>query len=350
MWNNVVISPDLTVREGMRLLEDFPLQILLIVNQENELIGCLTDGDIRRAMLDGFSLDTPVQSIMFKKPICVQEGSSDEMIQKIFKDQGVSHVPLLRHKKLVGLKTMKDYFLPTHNTKLSPVLIMAGGFGKRLRPLTEDMPKPMVPLNGKPILEHLILQLYYQGFNQIIISTYYRSDAIINYFKNGEKFGVNITYLHENEPLGTAGAINLLGPEVDTKNLIIMNGDVVSNINLQQMYHFHCSNPSSSVTVAAKQHHFSIDYGVIEHDQFHITSIKEKPIIDQFISAGIYIIDSDMRSLAKSLTKFDMPDLINLALKSGHQAMIFPVVNYWKDVGTLNDFNAAELKLKEHSE
>jgi UDP-2,4-diacetamido-2,4,6-trideoxy-beta-L-gulopyranose hydrolase len=341
LWEEALALPNTSIEQAMRLLERCPLQIVLVVNDERELLGSVTDGDIRRAILNHVSLDTEIHKIMHENPLSVQVGASESEMKTLLDSNSVSHVPILKNKTIVGLRTIKDYFHENSLQEACPVLIMAGGFGTRLQPLTNELPKPMVELEGKPILEHIICSLKAQGLTQLFISTHYYAEKIKAYFDNGSKWGVSIQYVHEVTPLGTAGALNLLNLPGDVDKLIVMNGDVISNVNMHQLLLFYHSDIDNRLTIGVRNHDVQIPFGVIKHENHVVMNIEEKPLRREYVSAGIYVIDRDVLKLMTQYDKIDMPELINLALKNGYKTTMFPIVNYWKDLGTLDDYQQA---------
>jgi len=319
--------------------------ISVVVDETRHLIGVVTDGDIRRAILAGMDLGLPVQRLLEQKirtspstPIKAEEGTTDAQLLDMMNKHRLRHIPLVNPEgQVIDLALLADlvkgYDLPM------AAVIMAGGFGTRLRPLTEDLPKPMLPVGEKPIMERIIEQLRAAGIRRVNVTTHYQQDAIINYFGDGKRFGVDIRYVEEEHPLGTAGAIGLLDSIDDP--LLVINGDILTRVDFRAMLDFH-HEQRAHMTVAVRQHEFHIPYGVVETSGVEITSISEKPVMRHFINAGIYLLSLESRQFIPKGEHFDIPDLINRLISGDRRVVSFPIHEYWLDIGRHVDYKEAQ--------
>lgn len=334
----IFVSPTLSILETIAVIDREGIQIALVVDEKNCLKGTVTDGDIRRGILNEIELKAPVSSIMNAKPTIAYSSASKAEILGIMKAKGLRHLPILD----AGDRVLKLEFLDeliASAKRPNPVLLMAGGEGARLRPLTQDCPKPLLNVGGRPILETIILQLSSYGFHDFFISIHYKGEMIREYFGNGSKWGVSIRYLEEQEKLGTAGALNLL-PEPPKSPLIVMNGDLLTKINFEQLLEFHIEQKAVA-TMGIREYDFRVPYGVVRLDGEQLTSIDEKPLQKFFVNAGIYVLDpSIFKDLARG-RKIDMPELFRVAIERKEIVSAFPIREYWLDIGKPDDFERA---------
>ena len=286
---NAILPDNISIKECIRSLDKSKLQIVLISKKNNlkKIIGTITDGDIRRSFIKGHNIETNITKVLSKKYFFCNPTSSTENASTIMKKKLIRHLPVLDNKNnLIGLHCL-DF--EERKTKKNIFFIMAGGFGKRLMPYTKNIPKPMLKLNGKPILYHIIKNAKDSGFYNFVISTHFKSDAIMDYFKDGEKFEINVKYIKEKEPLGTAGSIKYLQ---DKTNLpfIVTNGDMLTKLNYSDILEFHIKN-KSLCTMAFRNHNYQNPYGVVKIKNSKIYQIIEKPISSSFINTGLYVFD-----------------------------------------------------------
>ena len=324
---------DENIRKVISTIENGGLRIALVLNNHEKLVGTVCDGDIRRGLLKGLNLDSPISSIIQRNCITADINSSKKFISKMMKDNAISQIPIIsENKKIIGLE-ISDDLLPKSSEFLIPntALIMAGGRGSRLKPITNNCPKPLLPINGKPILEIILEQCINCGIRNIFISVNYLAEKIINYFGNGSKWDVKIEYLKEKKPLGTAGALNLLPNDIKNE-IIIINGDVLTKTNFQDVLKYHSSN-KADITVCAREHVISSPYGVIEVDGIYFKSMIEKPSLRQLVNAGIYVVNPSILKLIKQDKFIDMPELISLVKKNNNDVVVYPVHEYWIDIG-----------------
>jgi dTDP-glucose pyrophosphorylase len=334
LWRKTILPIGVTIREVIKLINEVALRIALIVDESNNLVGTVTDGDIRRGLLGGLDLNSPAIEVINKNPFVINREINREEILHLMHVHKVQQIPILNNEnKLVGLYLWDEMNAPS---KISnTIVIMAGGQGIRLRPETLNCPKPLLPVAGKPILEHIILRAKNQGFSNFIIAINYLGHMIEDYFKNGDNFGVNIEYLREPYPLGTAGALSLLDPNLNSP-FILINGDVITNINFSDFLNFHKQN-NAFVSMAIKEYESQNPYGVIKTQGLDVVGIYEKPITRTNVNAGMYVITTSVLSELKKLVYIDMPDLLRTLQKRSKRIIAFPIYESWADIGTLKD-------------
>jgi len=305
-------------------------QICFIVDDQGSLIGSIADGDIRRGLIEGHSIDSLASQIMNPNPISILATQNERQAQTIMSANQIKQLPVVNEDhQLVGLHLM-DQILNLA-LKENSILIMAGGFGKRMMPLTENLPKPMLKVAGKPILEHIILNAKAQGFRKFIISLHYLGNLIIDHFGDGSNLDISIQYIHESEPLGTAGAMALIDP-LPNLPFIVTNGDIITDVNYANLLHFHESNKSQA-TMAIKKYELQNPYGVVNIKGLEITSFEEKPIQMSYVNAGIYALNPSSLKYLKVNEPCDMPDLFELLKKNNYFITAYPIHETWADVG-----------------
>lgn len=339
-WHNVLISPESTLRDALEIINKEALRVALVVDDKQQLIGVVTDGDIRRGLLKNLPLIEGVTSVMNSSPITAVEGTSNEQLIEIMEEKGILSIPILDGRKVVGLASLQDILAkPKHD---NPVFIMAGGFGTRLRPLTDSCPKPMLKIGDKPILETLIRSFIKAGFVNFYISTHYMPEQIHGHFGDGSDLNINITYVHEDKPLGTGGALGLLPADLPQDlPLIMINGDVLTKVDFHRLLSFHADN-GADATMCVREYEYQIPYGVIEGEGAKITSMVEKPIQRFFVNAGIYVVSPKIVRSVPANYRVDMPTLLELQMDKGDSVLMFPIHEYWLDIGRMDDFNRAQ--------
>lgn len=339
-WQNVLISEEQSIRDALSVIDKEALKIALVVDAETRLLGVVTDGDVRRAILKGVSLDETVSKVMNKKPhVASKDIEKVDLLMQIEK-LSILSIPLVdAENRVVGLQTLRDLQKP--NACKNSVFIMAGGFGTRLRPLTDNCPKPMLKIGDKPILESIILRFINQGFSNFYISTHYLPKVIHNHFGDGEKLGVNISYVHEDNPLGTGGALSLLPKSLDDMPVIMVNGDVLTKVDYGKLLDFHNKN-NAVATICVRSYEHQVPFGVIEGEGNKIQSMSEKPTHRHFINAGIYVIEPEIIRSAVPDTYIDMPTLLSKHIADGKDVLKFPIHEYWLDIGRMDDFERAQ--------
>ena len=343
-WRDALLSEKATIHDAIKNLDDSKLKIILVTSSDSSFVGTITDGDIRRGLLKGLSLSDGVSLVVKKDSISVSEDMQLELVNQIMKLNQISQIPTIDSKsRVVGL-----YEWSASNsgikTRENLMIIMAGGIGKRLRPYTDNCPKPMLLVHNKPIIEHIILNAKSEGFNKFIISINYLGTMIEEYFGKGENLGVEIDYIREKKPLGTSGALGLIDSKLN-KDFIVTNGDVISDINYGDVLDFHCKN-SSIATMAVRQHELHNPYGVVQLDGEDIVGFEEKPVARSNINAGIYALSPKVIDFIEKNVYSDMPNLFeNLRLQKKPIKAYFTHEN-WIDIGRPRDLNEANLKEK----
>jgi len=338
-FNNIV-TPEDSIKHTLKVIDNSGQLIAFVCNKNFKLLGTVTDGDVRRGILENSNLDRPVSEIMNSSPITLSENESDEVALALMKKLFVRRIPIVdNNQKIVGLKILEK--LITEKTLVNSAVIMAGGLGSRLRPLSNQTPKPMLKVATRPILEIIIDQLKQAGIDNIFIALNYLGEQINDHFGDGKDFGVNITYINETEPKGTAGALSLI-PEKLTEPFIVMNGDILTKIDFKHMIDFH-NQGGYEVTVGVSEYVARVPYGVIElNNRQEILEVTEKPENRYLINAGIYVINPDVINQIPEAGRYDMTELMTKLLKQNARLGSFPIREYWLDVGQHDDFERAQ--------
>jgi dTDP-glucose pyrophosphorylase len=330
----MIVSAAVTVRELANLLESRPV---LFVQQDGVLVGSVTNGDFRRGIAAGASLEDSIVRLMNRSPLTVREHDDYrtrlERVKRL--PAGFRYLPVLNDRGEV-LELVSDKALATLPNM---AVIMAGGLGSRLRSLTQSMPKPMLRVGDKPVLQLIIEQFRRAGVSRFVLSVNYRAEVIKEYFKDGSDFEVAIEYLQETERLGTAGCLSLL-PQVPTEPVFVMNGDVLTDLDPHDLLRHH-RETGAAVTVCLHEHQFAIPYGVIRARDGRVQAIEEKPNVAYSISAGIYVLNPDCAALVPTGQYFDMPALLELVLKRGRALGAYQLRGSWIDIGDVEDFQRA---------
>ncbi|NMM42026.1 nucleotidyltransferase family protein [Pseudoalteromonas arctica] len=344
-WQKVIVSPTTTIREVLEIIDKEALRVAIVVLGCDTLVGIVTDGDIRRGILQGVELSAPVSTIMNNNPTSANVSLSSAELKTLMQERKILSLPIVDDSgKLVGLKTLYDTLVV--DKRENPVFIMAGGFGTRLRPLTDHCPKPMLKVGGKPMLETLINNFKNYGFYKFYISIHYLPEVIVNHFGDGSNFGIEITYIHETTPLGTGGALSLLPKSLPKEPLIMINGDILTNVDFAKVLDFHVKQQSDA-TMCVRDYEIKVPFGVIEGTGHEITNIVEKPTYRYFVNAGIYVISNHIIESLPNNEHLDMPTLFEQKQKVGCKTLKFPIHEYWLDVGRHDDFNKAQSDIYE---
>lgn len=339
-WQDLVVLPSTTLESAIDVLDKGGMRIVLVADEEQHLLGTITDGDIRRSLLKHVALDSPVEQIMCARPMVVGKSMAREDVLSLLERNGLLHMPVVDDENyLIGLHTLKDFYSSAKADNI--VFLMAGGFGTRLRPLTNDCPKPMLKVGEKPILELILESFIKAGFHRFYISTHYLPEIIRAHFGDGSQWGVSINYVHEKEPLGTAGAIGLLPKDKINAPIFVMNGDLLTDVDFMSLKDFHELNRGIA-TMCVREYEQQIPYGVIETNGSQITSIVEKPIHKMFVNAGIYMLSEELVHSVEENTVVDMPDLLSAQMDNNKVVGMFPIHEYWLDIGRMNDFQRAQ--------
>jgi len=338
-WKNVLVSPGTSIRETIRIMDRGALKIALVVDTEQRLLGTVSDGDVRRGILKGCALEDSVQQVMNTTPTTVPRHESRESILSLMRNKQMYQIPVVDDTGLlVGLEVI-DTILAAP-CRANWVVLMAGGLGSRLKQLTKDIPKPLLKVGDKPILETILANFIAQGFSRFFISVNYKSELIKDHFGDGSQWGVQIEYLHESKRLGTAGALSLL-PEKPLLPLIVMNGDLLTKVDFGQLLDFHQEHRAAA-TMCVQEYHFEVPYGVVSVDGHRLLAISEKPVHRYFVNAGIYVLQPDNLNLIPHDAYSDMTSFFENLIHKQEETAVFPIREYWLDIGRIDDFEKAK--------
>ena len=334
----LLLNKNASIKEAMQTIDNGTFKIALVVDNNLHLLGTLTDGDIRRAILKGLALESSISNIYHKNPIKGTTDSSKSELLKLAETHKILRIPIVDDEgKLIALDTIEEL---THTQKKpNKVVLMVGGLGTRLRPLTNTVPKPMLHVGGKPILETIVKKFIDSGFTNIVMCVNYKSEIIKDHFGSGEKFGVTIEYVHEDKRMGTAGALTLLKEKL-TEPFFVMNGDLLTDINFESLLDYHTINKSIA-TMCVREYDFQVPFGVVNLDGHDIKSIVEKPIHNFFVSAGIYMLDPQCIDLIPKDEFYDMPTLFDALITQEKNVISFPLSEYWLDIGRIEEYEKA---------
>ncbi|MBI4064632.1 MAG: nucleotidyltransferase family protein [Elusimicrobia bacterium] len=337
--------------EVIAQLDKNRLGIVLVVDSHRRLLGTITDGDIRRAMLGGVSLDSSADLLLsnktdprYARPITAAIATDEKALLGLMKEYRIDQIPILDETdRVVGLVTLDELVLSDNRLPLQAV-VMAGGYGARLRPLTEDLPKPMLPIDGRPLMEITVNRLRESSVKQIHVITHYKSNKIKEYFRDGSSFGVEMNYLHEEDPRGTAGSLSLMADSKDP--LLVINGDIVTTLNFKAMLFYH-QKQEADMTVAVTPYLLQVPFGVIKSDETsQVISVQEKPEMRFLVNAGIYLVEPSVCANIPNGRRFDMTDLIEHLMREGRRVVSFPIHEYWTDVGQFADYERVQSDIK----
>jgi len=342
---DLLVSLDTSIRDAMVRINASGKGIVLAVGLNRRLIATITDGDIRRAILSGINLDSSLATLLSQRegtlrPVTARPGSDNALLLQLMRENNLRHIPMVREDQVpVGLALLSD-LIHISELKLGAV-VMAGGHGTRLRPLTNETPKPMLPVGNRPLLEDTINHIRASGIRHVHLTTHYKPEVIRSHFKNGNDFGVDISYTDEAQPLGTAGALGNL-PDVNDR-LLVINGDILTRLNFRAMLEFH-EDHRADITMVVREYAVTVPYGVVTtgEDGVSISGITEKPTLRHFVNAGIYLLNQGVSHLLGRGERCDMPELIERALAAGRKAVCFPVGEYWLDIGSKSDYEKAQ--------
>jgi len=338
-YQKILLQKASTIKEALEVIDKGAMRIAIVLDEDEKVVGTLSDGDIRRGLLDGLSLNSSIENLYFKEPTLANINDSKEVIiQKALRKQ-IYQIPVVDDDgRLVKVEEISK--LLKTKARTNRVILMAGGLGTRLHPLTEDIPKPLLKVGNKPILETIIENFAKYGFINITISVNYKADMIKEYFGDGAKLGVNIEYIEESKRLGTAGALSLI-KERPQEPFFVMNGDLLTNVNFEHLLDFHMVEHSVA-TMCVREYDYQVPYGVIETKGSEIVSIKEKPTHKFFVNAGIYVLSPQVFEYIPKNEFYDMPTLFEDIIKDELKSVSFPVHEYWLDIGRMSDFKQAQ--------
>jgi dTDP-glucose pyrophosphorylase/CBS domain-containing protein len=345
--SSLFLSPDATIGDAIACIDrSGRISLALIVDDTQRLLNTITDGDVRRGLLAGLALSDSVGALIAIKaatphplPVTALADTDAETLLELMKARGVRQIPIVSHEGCpLDIVTLAD-LLPEQPRALQAV-VMAGGFGTRLRPLTETVPKPMLSIGGRPLMELIIDQLRYTGVTKVNITTHYQAEKIVDHFGDGSDFGVDISYVKEESPLGTGGALGLMTKPDDP--VLVINGDILTDIDFRAMHSFHIEH-DAMMTVAVRRYEVQVPYGVIDCDGPRIVKLREKPQIGFFVNAGIYLLEPSVYQYISPNQHLNMTDLIERLVADGKDVVSFPVREYWLDIGQHADYERAQL-------
>ena len=338
-WKKSLLEANASITDALASIEMSEMRIALVVNADQHLLGVINDGDIRRGILKGVSLNSNVSEVMNVSPMTMRiTDNRNEVLEKMIQNR-VYQVPVLDETgRLVGLEVLENYIRPVKKDNI--IVLMAGGLGSRLSPLTDDCPKPMLKVGNKPILETILDSFVELGYHRFFFSVNYKAEMITEFFGDGSKWGVSIEYLYEKKRLGTAGALSLL-EEPPEHPLIVMNGDLLTKLNFSDLLNFHIENDAAA-TMCVKDYSYQVPYGVVETEDFLLKEIKEKPVQHFFVNAGIYVLSPDALKSIPEDEFFDMTSLFNKLRAKKARTAVFPLSEYWIDIGKMSDFDRAQ--------
>lgn len=337
-WRHAAVPPTATVADAMHKLDAASTQIVLVVDPDDRLLGTITDGDIRRAILRQTPLDAKVERVMNPHPVTAPGGDGRDALMQLMRARHVHQLPLLSSDgRVVGLELIDR--LMARPARTSAAVVMAGGLGTRLRPLTEHTPKPLLDVGGRPLLETTLACLAEHGFGTIYLAVNYLADQIEDRFGDGAERGLRIEYLREDAFLGTAGALALL-PEPPSAPLLVMNGDILTKLDFSQLMDFHQAQ-GADITMCIRQISTRVPYGVVDLDEHRVVTITEKPEQHHFVNAGVYVLDPGVVAGIGTAGRLDMTDLAQQVSAGGGTVAAFPIREYWLDIGQLADYDQA---------
>ena len=341
LWRRSVIHPNSSIQEAIRNLDHVGIKIVLVVNDAGELEGTISDGGIRRGLLKGLDLNSKITSVVHHNALVVPPEMGREMVMQLMIANKIQQIPIVdEHRQVLGLHLWDEITTPV--TRPNIMVIMAGGMGTRLRPHTENCPKPLLVVAGKPMLEHIIERAKFEGFNQFVLAIHYLGNMIEEYFGNGERLGVRIDYLREQSPLGTAGALALLAPS-PIAPFVVTNGDVITDIRYGELLDFHVRH-TATATMAVRVHEWQHPFGVVQTRGVEIVGFEEKPIARTHINAGVYVLEPEALEMLEVNSHCDMPTLFERLQAKAKRTVAYPMHEPWLDVGRPEDLSAANNK------
>lgn len=339
-WRQAILPVHSTIEQVIRNLDLVAIKIVLVVNEREELVGTVSDGDIRRGLLKGLDLNSQIASIIHRNALVVPPEMGREMVKQLMVANKIQQIPVVdEQQRVIGLHLWDEITTPPSRSNL--MVIMAGGVGTRLRPHTDTCPKPLIPVAGKPMLEHIIERAKLEGFSHFVLAIHYLGHMIEGHFGNGERLGVQIDYLREDAPLGTAGALSLFNPLPDVP-FVVTNGDVITDIRYGELLDFH-TRQAASATMAVRVYELQHPFGVVQMQGVEIVGFEEKPIARSYINAGVYVLDPTALGVLSANAYCDMPMLFERLRVDEKRTVAYPMHEPWLDVGRPDDLAAAQL-------
>jgi dTDP-glucose pyrophosphorylase/CBS domain-containing protein len=340
-WERALLSVDATLQEAIQNLDETTLKIVLVTSRQGQLIGTVSDGDIRRGLLKGLDLQSSLTSVVHPSPLVVPSGLPQEAVVQLMRANKILQIPIVdAEHRVVGLHLWNYLNEPQIYSNL--MVIMAGGRGERLLPLTEHCPKPMIPIAGKPMLEHIIERAVRDGFRHFVLAINYLGHVIEEYFGDGSSRGIEITYLREESSLGTAGALYLLPPL--KAPVLVSNGDVMTDVSYAEVLDFHVRHDAAA-TMAVRPYEWQHPFGVVQTQGIEIVGVEEKPVHRSQVNAGIYVLEPAVVDLIDSNESYEMPDLFEKVMLQGMRVIAYPMHEPWLDVGRPQDLEKARMRI-----
>lgn len=338
-WQRAALTEKASIKDAIENLVASSLQIILIIDSNNVLLGVVNDGDIRRGVLRGLSLEDSIKDVINRDPLVVDKDASTESVLHLMNVNVFHAIPIVdKNRHVLGLHLLNEMIMPKkHNNQM---IIMAGGKGTRLLPKTKDCPKPLLPVNGKPMLEHIILGAKEEGFHSFVLAVYYLGDMIKDYFGNGDLWGIKIEYLDEEMPLGTAGAISLL-EERPKLPVIVTNADIISDISYSGLLEYHNNHKDSCATMGIRLYETQHPFGVVKTEGAEIIGFEEKPIMRTYVNAGVYVLEPKALDFLEKNQYCDMPSLFNRLQEEKLRTIVYPIHESWNDIGRIEEYTNA---------
>jgi dTDP-glucose pyrophosphorylase len=334
-WEKALLNLGASLKDAIRCLDASSLRIVLVTNDQGRLEGTVSDGDIRRGLLKGVGLDSSITEVLRKDALVVPPSISAELVMQLMRSNRLQQIPVVdEQQRVIGLHLWDEVAAPIIRENI--MVIMAGGVGKRLRPHTDNCPKPLLPVAGRPMLEHIIERAKLEGFAHFVISIHYLGHMIEEYFGDGARLNVQINYLREETPLGTAGALRLLSP-IPRAPFVVTNGDVLTDIRYGEILDFHVRH-SSVATMAVREHEWQHPFGVVYTHGIEIAGFEEKPVARTHINAGVYVLNPDAVQIIGTNGHYDMPTLFDELRAQGCRTVAYPMHEPWLDVGRPDDY------------
>ncbi len=333
-WQSSLLKIDSSIKDVMKNLDQTSLKIAIIIDDDNKLAGTISDGDIRRGLLNHLDINSNIEKIINKNPLYVKSDFNHEDILELMKTSSLHQIPIVdKNKRVIGIHLInqENTVQELNNT----ILIMAGGRGKRMLPHTKDTPKPMLRVHGKPILEHIVVRAKNQGFRNFFISVHYLASSIKEYFGDGKKFGVNIKYIEEKDPLGTVGAVALIDPQ-PKDSIVVTNGDLITSVKYNDFLSYHREN-NAVASMSVFSYEFENPFGIVKTDGIDIKGFEEKPLSKHNVNAGVYVFQPEVINLLKKHEKCDIPELFNNLQNMNKKIIAYFIHEKWSDIGRPED-------------
>lgn len=335
--DEIKINQNASIKQALKVIDKGAIKVAVVLSDDGLLLGMLSDGDIRRALLKGMSLDDSITSIINRDPVVANINDTKERILELANEKKLHQIPIISNGKLIGIQDIREFLAPKN--KPNKVILMVGGLGTRLRPLTNDVPKPMLDVGNKPILHTIVENFAKYGYTDIIMCVNYKSEIIKEYFGNGDKFGVKIEYVLESVRMGTAGALSLLQKR-PKDDFFVMNGDLLTNVNFEYLHEYH-KDSNACASICVRKYEMQVPYGVVNVRANKVTSIEEKPTQSFFVSAGIYMFSPIVLDFIPKGVFYDMPTLFSELLKQNFAVYPFFIREYWLDIGKMDEYRRA---------